>query len=98
MIVSGGENIYCTEVEEVLYLHAMVLEAAVFGVPDATWGEAVHAVVVLRGEATAEEMIEHCKQHIGGDKEHQSVQFRDQAVPKAGPGEGLKRGRRAPHP
>src|SRR5262249_15325944 len=44
MIISGGENVYSTEVEEVLYKHPAVLEAAVFGVPDATWGEAVHAV------------------------------------------------------
>src|SRR5581483_2263714 len=48
MIVSGGENVYSTEVEEVLYRHPAVLEAAVFGVPDEHWGEAVHAVVVLR--------------------------------------------------
>ena len=48
MIISGGENVYSTEVEEVLYKHPAVLEAAVFGVPDATWGEAVHAVVVPR--------------------------------------------------
>ena len=50
MIVSGGENVYSTEVEEVLYRHEAVLEAAVFGVPDATWGEAVYAVVVPRVE------------------------------------------------
>ena len=48
MIVSGGENVYSTEVEDALYLHPAVLEAAVFGVPDPRWGEAVHAVVVPR--------------------------------------------------
>ncbi len=48
MIVSGGENVYSTEVEDVLYRHPAVLEAAVFGVPDERWGEAVHAVVVPR--------------------------------------------------
>ena len=46
MIVSGGENVYSTEVEDVLYRHPAVLEAAVFGIPDERWGEAVHAVVV----------------------------------------------------
>ena len=46
--MSGGENVYSTEVEEVLYRHPMVLEAAVFGVPDEQWGEAVYAVVVAR--------------------------------------------------
>ena len=48
MIVTGGENVYCTEVEDVLYRHPAVLEAAVFGIPDERWGEAVHAVVVPR--------------------------------------------------
>ena len=49
MIVTGGENVYSTEVEDVLYRHPAVLEAAVFGVPDDRWGEAVHAVVVPAG-------------------------------------------------
>ena len=49
MIVSGGENVYSTEVEDALYRHEAVLEAAVFAIPDARWGEAVHAVVVPRG-------------------------------------------------
>jgi long-chain acyl-CoA synthetase len=48
MIISGGENVYSTEVEEVLYRHPAVLEAAVFEVPDEKWGEAVHAIVVPR--------------------------------------------------
>ena len=51
MIVTGGENVYSTEVEDVLYRHPAVLEAAVFGVPDERWGEAVHAVVVPRAPA-----------------------------------------------
>ena len=50
MIVTGGENVYSTEVEDVLYRHPAVLEAAVFGVPDERWGEAVHAVVVPRSD------------------------------------------------
>src|ERR1044072_52658 len=53
MIVSGGENVYSTEVEDVLYRHPAVLEAAVFGIPDERWGEAVHAVVVPRAAGTA---------------------------------------------
>jgi long-chain acyl-CoA synthetase len=52
MIVSGGENVYSTEVEEALYQHPDVFECAVFGVPDPQWGEAVRAVVVLRDEAS----------------------------------------------
>jgi acyl-CoA synthetase (AMP-forming)/AMP-acid ligase II len=52
MIISGGENIYSTEVENVLYMHPKVLEAAVFGVPDQKWGEAVKAAVVLKPNET----------------------------------------------
>ena len=52
MIVTGGENVYCTEVEDALYTHPAVLEATVFGIPDERWGEAVHAVVVPRGDET----------------------------------------------
>ena len=48
MIVTGGENVYCAEVESALYDHPFVLEAVVFGIPDQRWGEAVHAVVVPR--------------------------------------------------
>ena len=48
MIISGGENVYCTEVEDALYTHPAVLEATVFGIPSEQWGEAVHTVVVLR--------------------------------------------------
>ena len=53
MIVTGGENVYCTEVEDALYTHPGVLEATVFGIPDEQWGEAVHAVVVPRSDADA---------------------------------------------
>ena len=51
MIVTGGENVYCTEVEDALYTHPAVLEATVFGIPDEQWGEAVHAIVVTRPDA-----------------------------------------------
>ena len=98
MIVSGGENVYSTEVEEVLYQHPDVLEAAVFGVPDDQWGEAVHAVVVPRPEADLdpEELREFCKQHIGGYKVPKAIDLRSEALPKSGPGKVLKRELRAP--
>ncbi len=100
MIVSGGENVYSTEVEEVLYQHPGVLEAAVFGVPDETWGEAVWAVVVPReeaGELDAATLIAFCREHIGGYKVPKGIDFQSEPLPKSGPGKVLKRELRAPH-
>jgi long-chain acyl-CoA synthetase len=97
MIISGGENVYCTEVEEALYAHPLVLEATVFGVPDERWGEAVHAVVVPRGAVDAEELIAHCRSLIAGYKVPRSVELRDEPLPKSGPGKVLKRELRAPY-
>ncbi len=97
MIISGGENIYSTEVEEILFQHPRVREAAVFGIPDEEWGEAVHATVVPEGEVTAEELIEHCRQFIAGYKVPKSIEFRSDALPVSGPGKVLKRELRAPY-
>lgn len=99
MIVSGGENVYCTEVEEALYRHPAVLEAAAFGVPDERWGEAVHAVVVPRsGHETVEPaaLIAFCKEHIAGYKVPKAIDLRSEPLPKSGPGKVLKRELRAP--
>ncbi len=99
MIVSGGENVYCTEVEEVLYQHPAVLEAAAFGVPDDKWGEAVHAVVVPRAEhATVDpsELIAFCQERIAGYKVPKSIDIRHEPLPVSGPGKVLKRELRAP--
>ncbi|MCP5033844.1 MAG: long-chain fatty acid--CoA ligase [Actinomycetia bacterium] len=98
MIVSGGENVYCTEVEDVIYTHPGVLEATVFGIPDEKWGEVVHAVVVPRAEADLNQqiIIEHCRGQIGGYKVPKSVSFQDDPLPKSGPGKVLKRTLRAP--
>ncbi|CAG0947728.1 fatty-acyl-CoA synthase [Anaerolineae bacterium] len=87
MIISGGENIYSREVEEILYLHPAVLEAAVIGVPDAKWGEAVKAIVVLKPGAcvTEEEIIDFCKSNLASYKKPRSVEFRD-SLPKTGSG------------
>lgn len=77
MIISGGENIYSREVEEALCSHPAVSEAAVVGVPDAKWGEAVKAFVVLRARAAANEsdLIEHVKSRIGSYKKPKSIEF-----------------------
>jgi len=98
MIVSGGENVYCTEVEDAIYTHPGVLEATVFGIPDEQWGEAVHAVVVPRDGHDLDEatVIEHCRGQIGGYKVPKSVAFQNDPLPKSGPGKVLKRELRAP--
>ena len=99
MIVSGGENVYSTEVEEILYQHPAVLEAAAFGVPDEKWGEAVHAVVVPRADhenIDPEEIIAFCREHIGGYKVPKAIDIQLEPLPKSGPGKVLKRELRAP--
>lgn len=92
MIITGGENVYPREVEEVLYRHPAVLEAAVIGVPDEYWVERVHAVVATKKgtKATAEEIIAFCKKNIAGYKTPKSIEFVD-ALPKNPTGKILKR-------
>jgi long-chain acyl-CoA synthetase len=91
MIVSGGENVYSTEVEEALYSHDLVVEAAVFGVPDEQWGEAVYATVVTRGEVTEHDLQRHCRERIAGYKVPKRIVFSQQPLPKSGAGKILKR-------
>jgi acyl-CoA synthetase (AMP-forming)/AMP-acid ligase II len=83
MIISGAENIYPAEVEDVLYKHPKIVEAAVIGVQDDAWGEAVKAIVVAKPgtELTEEEVIEYCKEHLAGYKKPKSVDFID-ALPR----------------
>jgi acyl-CoA synthetase (AMP-forming)/AMP-acid ligase II len=77
MIISGGFNVYPTEVEATLYLHPDVMEACVISVPDDTWGESVKAVVALRPgrQASAEDLIAHCRARIADYKSPRSVDF-----------------------
>lgn len=79
MIISGGENIYCREVENAIASHEAVAEVAVIGVPDSRWGEAVHAVIVLKPgqQASAQSIAEHCAGHIASYKGPKSVAFVD---------------------
>ena len=92
MIISGAENIYSAEVENALYTHPAVLEAAVIGVPDPKWGERVHAVVVLKPghQVTPDELIGTCRESIAGYKVPRSIELMD-ALPKSGAGKILKR-------
>jgi acyl-CoA synthetase (AMP-forming)/AMP-acid ligase II len=98
MIISGGFNIYPREVEDVLYRHPAVLEAAVFGVPDDLWGEAVRAAVSLKEgmRVTEEELIEHCRRHLASYKKPRSIEFREE-LPKSPYGKILRRKLREPY-
>jgi long-chain acyl-CoA synthetase len=97
MIVSGGENIYSTEVEEALSSHPAVEEAAVFGVPDPRWGEAVYAVVFSRHKVTPDELAAHCRERIAGFKVPRRIEVRPEPLPKSAAGKVLKRNLREPH-
>ncbi len=96
MVISGGENIYPREIEEVLIQHPAVREVSVIGVPDPKWGEVLKAVVALvTGEsATQEELISFCKDNIASYKKPKSIDFVDE-LPKSNYGKILKRELRA---
>jgi long-chain acyl-CoA synthetase len=98
VIISGGTNIYPKEIEEVLYGHPAVVDAAVIGVPDEMWGESVKALVVKREgrDVTADELIELCRDNLAGYKKPRIVEFVD-ALPRNPSGKILKRELRAQH-
>ena len=92
VIITGGENVYSAEVESVLSLVDGVQECAVIGVPDATWGERVHAILVPKPGATltAEAAIAHCRERLAGFKCPRSVEIRQESLPLSGAGKILK--------
>jgi acyl-CoA synthetase (AMP-forming)/AMP-acid ligase II len=92
MIISGGENIYPQEVEQILYQHPAVSEAGVFGVPDEKWGESVTAAVAFRpGQtATEDELIAFCKERLGSYKKPQRIHFVSE-LPKSGAGKIVRK-------
>jgi len=96
MIVTGGENVYSREVEDVLYKHPAIAEVAIIGIPDPVWVERVHAVVALKEEAVASEneIIAFCKKHLASYKAPKSVEFLD-SLPKNPQGKILKKEIRA---
>lgn len=92
MIISGGENIYSIEVENILYKHPAVLECAVIGIPDEKWGESVLGVVVVRPgqQISSDELISFTKEHLAGFKVPRGIVFVEN-LPKSGAGKILKR-------
>lgn len=98
MIISGGENVYSVEVENVVARHPAVAQCAVIGVPHDRWGEQVHAVIVLHpGKSLdADELISFCKARIGGFKVPRSMELRE-TLPLSGAGKVLKHVLRAEH-
>jgi len=93
MIVTGGENVYCGEVEAVIAAHPAVREVAVFGIPDPKWGELVAACVVAKPGTTitAEELIGHCRERLANYKVPRHFEFPETELPKNGSGKVLKR-------
>jgi long-chain acyl-CoA synthetase len=93
MIISGGENIYPTEVENVIYTHPAVLECSVVATPDERWGEIVHAVIVVRdgSQLSSEEIVEYCRQRLAGYKCPKKVTFVE-ALPKTAIGKINRKG------
>lgn len=96
MIISGGENIYPKELEEVLYTHPDILEAAVIGVPDPKWGETVKACVVMKPgkHLTADQVIEYCQTWLASYKKPRIVEFLNE-LPRNAAGKVLKTALRA---
>jgi long-chain acyl-CoA synthetase len=99
MIVSGGENVYSIEVENAISTHPAVAQVAVIGIPHPTWGEQVHAIVVLRPdcEATETELQEHARRTIAGYKVPKSIELRTDPIPLSGALKPLKRELRRPY-
>ena len=99
MIVTGGENVYSSEVENAIASHPAVQQVAVIGIPHEQWGEAVHAVVVLREghDVGEDELVAHSREWIAGYKVPKSVEFRAEPLPLSGAMKVLKRQLRAPY-
>ncbi|VWX63332.1 conserved hypothetical protein [Burkholderiales bacterium 8X] len=99
MIISGGENIYSTEVENAISLMPGVAEVAVIGIPDDKWGERVHAIVVPQAGAaiTADAVQAWAREKIAGYKVPRSVELRSDRLPLSGAGKVLKNELRAPY-
>ncbi len=98
MIISGGENVYSVEVENALGQHDCVATSAVIGIPSDEWGEAVHAIVILKPDmaTTVEQLKAHCHTLIAGFKCPRSIEFRTEPFPLSGANKVLKTDLRKP--
>ena len=98
MIISGGFNVYPSEIEQVIWSHPSVQDCAVIGVPDDDWGEAVKAVVELNAGAavTESELIAFCRERLGSIRAPKSVDFIE-TLPRSGNGKVLKADVRRPY-
>lgn len=98
MIISGGENIYPAEIEQVLAMHPSIIESAAIGVPSKIWGEEVKVFVVTRPrmKVDEQEIIDHCKRHLASYKCPKTVEFME-LLPRNASGKVLKRDLRAPY-
>ncbi len=97
MIITGGENVYPSEVEDLIATHPAVMEVAVIGIPDEKWGEAIKAVVVLKqgyqaSDEMAKEIMDFTRGKITGFKRPKSVDFiSDEEMPRTATGKILHR-------
>lgn len=98
MVVTGGENVFTTEVENAVISHEAVQDVAVIGIPHEEWGEAVQAIVVLHTgkTVTKEALIAHCRERIAGYKLPKDITFREEPLPLSGAGKVLKTELRKP--
>jgi len=98
MIITGGENVYSVEVENVIASHPAVMEVAVIGVPHDSWGEAVKAIIALKAGAQTNEkdLLDFCRGRIAGYKIPKSFDLQNDPLPKIGPGKIAKRRLRDP--
>ena len=99
MVVTGGENVFTTEVENAVISHEAVQDVAVIGIPHAEWGEAVHAIVILHPgqDVTEEQLLDHCRERIAGYKLPKGITFREEPLPLSGAGKVLKTELRKPY-
>jgi acyl-CoA synthetase (AMP-forming)/AMP-acid ligase II len=98
MVVTGGENVFTTEVENAVISHDAVQDVAVIGIPHTEWGEAVHAIVILHAGRSLgeEELIAHCRERIAGYKLPKGITYREEPLPLSGAGKVLKTELRKP--